>query len=248
MLPLGERDASVVRKRQKSSAIIAALGAICGLRVFAPARRGADAQGTALNPAMRAGVRCGSPAPLKQSKAPGIHRKHARLACRRTAPYARSASGKPISPKKLFHASSEPDGRRAADAQGTALNPAMRAGVRCGPPAPLKHFSAPGIHRKHVRLACRRTAPYARSASGTVCPLGVREAHIAKKLFHASPCQKSRVRTGSGETPGGPVNRRSIAPTPPSGRSAPGTTRSRSRRCVFRRRTTPCSRRGPCSP
>ena len=31
MLPLGERDASVVRTRQKSSAIIAALGEICGL-------------------------------------------------------------------------------------------------------------------------------------------------------------------------------------------------------------------------
>ena len=75
------------------------------LGVFAPARRGADAQGTASIPAMRAGVRCGSPAPLKQSKAPGIHRKHTRLACRRTAPYARSASGKPMSPKELFHTS-----------------------------------------------------------------------------------------------------------------------------------------------
>ena len=31
MLPLGERDASVVRTRQKSSAIIAGLGEICGL-------------------------------------------------------------------------------------------------------------------------------------------------------------------------------------------------------------------------
>ena len=31
MLPLGERDASVVRTRQKSSAIIAALDKICGL-------------------------------------------------------------------------------------------------------------------------------------------------------------------------------------------------------------------------
>ena len=40
--------------------------------------------------------------------------------------------------KKLFHASSEPGGRRAADAQGTASIPAMRAGVRCGSPAPLR--------------------------------------------------------------------------------------------------------------
>ena len=31
MIPVGERDASVVRKRAKSGAIIAALGAICGL-------------------------------------------------------------------------------------------------------------------------------------------------------------------------------------------------------------------------
>ena len=30
MIPVGERDASVVRKRAKSGAIIAALGAICG--------------------------------------------------------------------------------------------------------------------------------------------------------------------------------------------------------------------------
>ena len=89
-----------VRRRTRSGCRLARLP----LGVFAPARRGADAQGTASIPAMRAGVRCGSPAPLKQSKAPGIHRKHARLACRRTAPYARSASGKPISPKKLFHA------------------------------------------------------------------------------------------------------------------------------------------------
>ena len=31
MIPISERDASVVRKRAKSGAIIAALGAICGL-------------------------------------------------------------------------------------------------------------------------------------------------------------------------------------------------------------------------
>ena len=38
MIPVGERDASVVRKRAKSGAIIAALGAICGLgyRVVKP--------------------------------------------------------------------------------------------------------------------------------------------------------------------------------------------------------------------
>ena len=66
----------------------------------------------------------------------------------------------------MFHGSSQPGGRRAADAQGTASIPTMRAGVRCGHPAPLKQFSAPGIHRPHVRSACRRTAPYARSASG----------------------------------------------------------------------------------
>ena len=33
---------------------------------------------------------------------------------------------------------STPGRPRSADAQGTALNPAMRAGVRCGPPAPLR--------------------------------------------------------------------------------------------------------------
>ena len=140
-------------------------------------RRAADAQGTASIPAMRAGVRCGSPAPLKHFSAPGIHQKHTRLVCRRTAPYARSASGKPMSPKKLFHASSEPGGRRAADAQGTASIPAMRAGVRCGSPAPLKQSKALGIHQQHARLACRRTAPYARSASGKP---------ISPKKFHAS--------------------------------------------------------------
>ena len=34
MIPVGERDASVVRKRAKSGAIIAALGAICGLNLL----------------------------------------------------------------------------------------------------------------------------------------------------------------------------------------------------------------------
>ena len=71
-----------------------------------------------------------------------------------------------------------PTPERAADGQGTTLNPAMRPGVRCGPPAPLKHFSALEIHQKHVRLACRRTGqgkcrrtvPYARSACRRTAP------------------------------------------------------------------------------
>ena len=55
----------------------------------------------------------------------------------------------------------------------------MRVGVRCGPPAPLKQFSAPGIHRQPARLACRRPVPRAHSTLGIpirqiICSMRVR--------------------------------------------------------------------------
>ena len=71
---------------------------ICSMRVGNPARRGEDAQVTTMvDCGMRAGVRCGPPAPLKQFSAPRIHQQPGRLACRRTVPHTRSAPGKPIS-------------------------------------------------------------------------------------------------------------------------------------------------------
>ena len=187
-------------------------------------RPGADAQGTALNPAMRAGVRCGLPAPLRVATGRAQPEpKHRFGRWRRPAtglrgrcverpvlsnkeiplsvPEARPGQVPEARPGQVPEARpgqvpedrpgqvpedrtacplgvgethvgencsmkvSTP-GRPGADAQGTALNPAMRAGVRCGLPAPLKHFSAPGIHQKPVRLACRRPVPHARSALG----------------------------------------------------------------------------------
>ena len=95
-----------------------------------------------------------------------------------------------------------PTPERAADGQGTALNPAMRAGIRCGPPVPLKHFSAPGIHRKHVRLACRRTAPYARSASRK--PISPKNLFRARGDHHPGPAV-CRACTTNGWNQGGDV-------------------------------------------
>ena len=86
--------------------------------------------------------------------------------CRRTVPLAGSASGKPIPARNCSMRVVNP-ARRDEDVQVTTMvDCGMRAGVRCGPLAPLKQFSAPRIHQQPGRLACRRTVPHTRSALG----------------------------------------------------------------------------------
>ena len=136
--------------------------------------RSAAAQGTALNPAMRVGVRCGLPAPLKHFSAPGIHQKPVRLACRRPVPHARSASGKPASPKNLLRgciARAGPCGRGAA--RGVDRGPA--AGCRSGSAACADYRAAVSVRqpqRSARTLAhdlCKRETWADRTAVSAVC-------------------------------------------------------------------------------